>query len=94
MVSLQDEGCGQRKVLGKFAKDLCGRNDGTLFDGERGQRLCELRVALVLANVSGGQELAGGGEFGCKLRAVAAVGAPGLHHSDTKDDRRQSTDKS
>jgi hypothetical protein len=53
-----------------------------------------LRVAFVLAGVSGGQELAGGGEFGGKLRAVAAVGAPGLHQSDTKNDRQQSSDKS
>jgi hypothetical protein len=52
------------------------RADGALLGGERCQILQELRVAVMLARVSLGESLVGGGQVCGEFRAVAAVGAP------------------
>jgi hypothetical protein len=56
---------------------LSGRYHCALLSGQCGERFLELRVAVVLAGVSGGQQLFGGGELGGELGAVALVGSPG-----------------
>ena len=48
---------------------------------------CELRVAVVLARVSGGEKLLRRGKFRFELRAFATVRAPSLHDGNTKDGR-------
>lgn len=93
MINLKRDRRGERELLGQLPKDLRGRDDGALFGGERGERLRELRVAVVLAGVRVGEELPGGGEFGGKLGAIAAVGAPGLDGGNADDERQASGGK-
>jgi hypothetical protein len=51
--------------------------------------LCELRFTVVLAGIGCCHELLGCGEFGVELIAIAAVGAPGFHESNTKNHRNE-----
>jgi hypothetical protein len=51
-------------------------DDGALLGREHCQSLQELRVAVMLARVSLGEDLVGGGQVCGEFRAVAAVGAP------------------
>ncbi len=83
----QGDGRGERQCVGKVLDDL-GRSDAVALLGcERGERLRELRVAIMLTRVGGNKELAGGGKFGGKLSAVADVGTPGEEQGDTKSHR-------
>jgi hypothetical protein len=86
MVSLKSNRHREWNLVREVANDLCRRGNGALFRGKRGESLRELRVAVVLASVGGGEELLGRGQFGGKLRAVALVRAPGLHRSDKERD--------
>ena len=44
-----------------------------------------MSIAVVLAGVGLGEGLASGGEFGGELRAIAALGIPGVGESDRED---------
>lgn len=68
----------KRDILSEFSDDLRGSDDVALLGLERGKSLRELRVAVALANVGRGEKLLCRGEFGGKLGAIAAVGAPGF----------------
>ena len=72
---MQNDGRRQGDLAGEFAHDLRGRDDGALLDCERGERLRELSVAVVLTDVRCGEKLLGGRQFGGQLSAVASVGS-------------------
>jgi hypothetical protein len=59
-----------------------------LLGGDRGQRLLELGVAVMLAGIGGVEGLLSGGQLRCELAAVVAVVAPGeKDHRDKAGDQ-------